>query len=99
MSIDAAQRVVRTRAAELNALGLRCKAAGRYAEGRAHYERALALLHRGPEPDPDALATVYHNLGGIEHARGNHAAAEGFARRGLALRSDLLDADPAGGGG
>lgn len=79
---------------ELNARGLACKAAGRYAEGRAHYDRALSLLERQPHPDPDALATLYHNLGGIEHARGDYAAGEAFARRGLALREALAPADP-----
>ena len=55
-------------AARLNRLGLRCKAAARYDAGRAHYERALALLTSHPAPDLDAVATLYHNLGGIEHA-------------------------------
>ena len=81
-------------AARLNRLGLRCKAEARYDEGRAHYERALALLTGRPAPDIDAIATLYHNLGGIEHARGDYATAEGFARRGVALREGIEDADP-----
>jgi tetratricopeptide (TPR) repeat protein len=80
--------------AELNARGLACKVAGRYEEGRDHYRRALALLEAQRRPDRDAFATIYHNLGGIEHARGDYAAAEVYARRGLALREALPVGDP-----
>jgi tetratricopeptide (TPR) repeat protein len=81
-------------AAELNARGLRCKAAAKYDEGRALYERALALLERGRVRNEDDIATLYHNLGGIEHARRNFAAGEVFARRSLAIRTGLDGADP-----
>jgi len=81
--------------AELNQLGLDCKRLGRYAEGRSHYERAMALLESLPDPDPEDIATLYHNLGGIEHARGDYAAAEPLARRGLAIRLGVRGA-PAG---
>lgn len=80
--------------AALNALGLLSKDLGRYDEARGHYLRALALLERaGTDADPDDVATLYHNLGGIEHARGDHVAAEVLARRGLALRTSLGRAD------
>jgi hypothetical protein len=79
--------------AALNALGLRCKAEARYNEGRALYRRALGLLRRDPAPDWNAIATVYHNLAGIEHARGNFAEGEALARIGLAIRTGLSDAD------
>jgi tetratricopeptide (TPR) repeat protein len=78
----------------LNALGLLCKDLGRYDEARSHYERALALLQRAGAAEPDDIATLYHNLGGIEHARGDYAAGEAFARRGLAIRTSLDNADP-----
>jgi tetratricopeptide (TPR) repeat protein len=74
---------------ELNACGLACKAAGQYEQGHSYYRRALALLEAERRPDQDALATIYHNLGGIEHARGDYAAAEVSARRGLTLREAL----------
>ncbi len=73
-------------AAALNARGLRCKDAGQFEEGRAHYQRALALLERVVDPPPSAIATLYHNLGGIAHAAGDFAAGEAPARRGLAIR-------------
>jgi tetratricopeptide (TPR) repeat protein len=78
----------------LNALGLLCKDLGRYDEARGHYERALALLERAGAAEPDDIATLYHNLGGVEHARGDYAAGEAFARRGLAIRTSLDNADP-----
>lgn len=81
-------------AERLNAAGLRCKAVGRYREGRACYERALALLGGPAGADREAIATIYHNLGGIEHARGNYADAEVLARRGLELRRSAPDARP-----
>lgn len=59
----------------LNALGL-CKYLGRYDEARGHYERALALLEPAGAGDPDDIATLYHNLGGVEHARGHYAAGD-----------------------
>lgn len=83
-------------AAALNAQGLRCKQLGQYDAARVHYERALALLESAADPDAAAIATVYHNLGGIEHARGNHLAGERLARRGLAVRLGLPVADPEG---
>lgn len=70
----------------LNELGLLCKGLGRWDEARAHYERALALLDREPAAHSADLATIWHNLGGIAHARGEFAAAESAARRGLGIR-------------
>jgi tetratricopeptide (TPR) repeat protein len=70
----------------LNELGLWCKAVGRYDEAAEHYERARALLGDRDRADPDDLATLYHNLAGVEHARGAFAVGEAIARRGLAIR-------------
>lgn len=81
----------RREAAALNALGLLYKDLARYDEGRALYERALSLLESVANPTRDDIATIYHNLGGIEHARGDKAAGEPFARRGLAIRTSLPD--------
>ena len=81
-------------AAALNVRGLRCKEMAKYDEGRALYERALGLLEREVERDQESIATLHHNLGGIEHARGNYVAGEVSARRGLAIRRSLAGADP-----
>lgn len=70
----------------LNELGLVCKDLARYDEARAMYQRALRLLLEAPGSHPGDIATLQHNLGGIEHARGDSAAGEPHARNGLALR-------------
>ena len=74
----------------LNDLGVLRKAQGRYADAIAFYRRALPLV---PRSDRDARATLAHNLGGIEHARGNYARAEPHARRSVRLRTALHGAD------
>jgi tetratricopeptide (TPR) repeat protein len=76
----------------LNELGLWCKDVGRYAEARAHYAQALRILRSTGRTDPHDLATLYHNLGGIDHACGHYARGEVLARHGLALR--LVQAEP-----
>jgi len=75
-----------TLALALNELGLLCKDLGRWDEAHAHYQRAMALLDQNPAADPDDLAVLWHNLGGIAHARGDFAAGEAAARRGIAIR-------------
>ena len=77
----------------LNELGLWCKDVGRYSEAREHYVQALRILGATGRPDPHDLATLYHNLGGIEHARGHNARGEVLARRGLALRLEQAAPD------
>lgn len=81
-------------AATLNAAGLVCKQLAQYDEGRALYERALQVLQTHRDDDDLSLssdiATLYHNLGGIEHARGNYAAGEPLARRAVEMRTRLL---------
>jgi tetratricopeptide (TPR) repeat protein len=83
-------------AAALNSLGLLCKDLARYDEARALYERALALVDLGPAARSNVhqVATLYHNLGGIEHARRNYAQGEVFARKGIEVRAQL-DGDDA----
>ena len=91
---DARSREALRLAAALNTRGLRCKDEARYDEGRALYERALALLEATTGPHGDAVATLYHNLAGIAHARGDYAAAEPLARRGLDIRRRADDHRP-----
>jgi len=73
-----------------NDFGVLRKAQGRYAEALGFYRRALPLVPRG---DRHALATLAHNLGGIEHARGNFGRAEPHARRSVRLRTALVGAN------
>jgi tetratricopeptide (TPR) repeat protein len=78
-------------AASLNALGLLYKDLARYDEASELYQRALGLVstQRESRAMSRALATLYHNLGGIDHARGRLRSAEALARRGVAIRADI----------
>jgi tetratricopeptide (TPR) repeat protein len=86
----------------LNDLGVIHKFRGNYAEAEIVYRRALDIIE-SPEDsadsasaagvDADALATLYHNLGGLAHARGDFDAGEPLARRALELREAERGAD------
>jgi tetratricopeptide (TPR) repeat protein len=70
----------------LNSRAVLYKYSGRFTEAARLYDKALKLLtkiNRGHETD---IATIYHNLGGLEHTRGRPAIGERFARKGLAIR-------------
>jgi tetratricopeptide (TPR) repeat protein len=74
----------------LNSLGLLCKDLAKYDEARALYERALAIMEGGEPLDSNRheIACLYHNLGGIEHARRNYVQGEVFARKGIEIRKE-----------
>jgi tetratricopeptide (TPR) repeat protein len=73
-------------ATAINALGMLFKYSGRFDEGVALYHEALAILG---DDHPEA-ASIYHNLGGLEHARRDFHAADPHARRGVELRRAAL---------
>jgi tetratricopeptide (TPR) repeat protein len=75
----------------LNNLGVLRKYQGRWAEATRFYRRALPLIEASG--DQDALATLFHNMGGIEHARGRYAAGEPHARRSVELREKIAGPD------
>jgi tetratricopeptide (TPR) repeat protein len=75
----------------LNNLGVLRKYQGRFAEATRFYLRALPLLEAAG--DREALATLFHNLGGIEHSRGRYARGEPHARRSVELREAELGPD------
>ena len=74
---------------ELNAAGVAAKAAGDLDRAEASYREALAQLSPG---DP-LEATLWHNLAGIAHERGDLQEAEQCARRGIDLRRAVCDDD------
>jgi tetratricopeptide (TPR) repeat protein len=82
-------------AVAFNQLGVACKFAGRYDEAAAAYARALPVAEAKAHEDPDLLATLLHNLGGLAHSRHRPQEAEPYARRGLELRRARCD-DPIG---
>lgn len=76
-------------ASVLNALGMTYKYWGRFDDGRHVYERALAIVERAFGEMHEDVATLHHNLGGLEHARREFQAAEPHARRSVELRRVL----------
>lgn len=76
----------------LNQLGMLAKYTARFEEGRAAYRRALAIAEAAGG-DPLLSADLYHNLGGLEHARGDFTAGEPFARRAVEIRARALGPD------
>lgn len=80
-------------AAELhNDLGMTFKYLGRFVEAEAAYSSAAAILDGLPDVDLEDLAALYHNLGGLAHARGDFATAEPLARRAIEIRAQAVDA-------
>jgi tetratricopeptide (TPR) repeat protein len=70
-----------------NDLGMTYKYLGRFAEAEAAYALARAILEGLPDADPEDLAALFHNLGGLAHARGDLETAEPLARRAVEIRS------------
>jgi tetratricopeptide (TPR) repeat protein len=68
-----------------NARGLLFKAIGQYEQARACYLEALAVL-QATAGTADDLATLYHNLAGIDFVLGNLDQAAVWGRHGLNLR-------------
>jgi tetratricopeptide (TPR) repeat protein len=75
----------------LNNLAVLYKVWGRFDEAHALYQ--LAFMLAGSAGDDRALATLYHDLGGLEHARGRDAEAEELYQRALRLFEQSVPAD------
>jgi tetratricopeptide (TPR) repeat protein len=76
-----------------NNLGVLYKYCGRFDEGLRLYQAALDAIHATDGRASLAAATVYHNIGGILHARGDFAAAEEPARTAWEISRRLLGDD------
>jgi len=74
----------------LNALGIVCKYAGRFAEGETAYRGALAIIECTAGADSPMVASIWHNLGGLAFDAGDYAAAELPARRAVQIRQSAL---------
>jgi tetratricopeptide (TPR) repeat protein len=77
--------------AALNGLGVVSKYVGHFGAASRFYNQALAIAERSIAkgtlgPDAPELASLYHNLGGLEHSRGRFARAEPFARWAVEIR-------------
>jgi tetratricopeptide (TPR) repeat protein len=80
-------------AAILNNFGVLSKYAGRFECAKRLYERARTLMPRDDPHFREFRATLYHNLAGLEHARGQHMKALLYARQGIRLRRTLRSRD------
>lgn len=79
--------------AVLSDLGMVHKYQGRLDEAERAYRRAHAVFLAARGEVALELAALYHNRGGLEHARGCDAGGEPFARRGLEIRERALGPD------
>ena len=82
----------RETAVAFNQLGVACTFGGRFDEARAAYAGALPVAEAAAGAEPDLLAALLHNLGGLSHSRRRYAEAEAYARRGLTIREKHGDA-------
>jgi tetratricopeptide (TPR) repeat protein len=76
----------------VNSLAVLFKYSGRFDDAAVLYARALAAAERSGASD-ESLATLLHNVGGLEHARGDYARGEPAARRSVELRERALGPD------
>jgi tetratricopeptide (TPR) repeat protein len=78
-----------------NELGIVCKYLGKLSSAERYYRLALRRARGCPESAERKffLANVYHNLGGIEHARRRFRRAEKYSRYGLELRLKTVPRD------
>ena len=80
-------------ATAMNGLAVVYKYTSRFNEAGRLYRSALAITKRTQGPNACAVASILHNLGGLEHSRGRFAKGEPFARRSVAIRERALGAN------
>jgi tetratricopeptide (TPR) repeat protein len=76
-----------------NVRGITGKFAGRFDDAEGHYMRVRAAIEAQPDIDERALATLLHNLGGLDHSRGRLADGLAHAQEGLELRIKAVGPD------
>ncbi|MEZ5386279.1 MAG: tetratricopeptide repeat protein [Prosthecobacter sp.] len=77
----------------MNCWAILCKYTGRFDQGAALYQRSLALAQKAGVHDRHEMATLYHNIAGLEHARKEYAVAEPYARRSVEIRRRVSGPD------
>lgn len=80
----------RETSAARNLLGILYKYMAKFDEAEELYRAALENL---PDKESSLAAALYHNLGGLAHARGDFAAGEADARKAWEINSRLLGED------
>jgi tetratricopeptide (TPR) repeat protein len=76
-----------------NSLGMVYKYSGRWDEAGQLYAEVLRTVSATDGESADALASVYHNIGGLLHARGDYAGAEPPARKAWRLSRETRGSD------
>jgi hypothetical protein len=59
---------------------------GHFNQAEAAYRRALHIIEKTAGLEHAVAAALFHNLGGLEHARGRFADGEGYVRRSVEIR-------------
>jgi tetratricopeptide (TPR) repeat protein len=101
VSLKEALRIVSTEFGEAsehtanarNNLAVLYKACGRFDEGLRLYQQALDSVMKWSGEDCLASSVIYHNIGGILHARGDFTAAEPPGRKAWEISRRLLGED------
>jgi len=86
---EAAEEVADAR----NNLAVLYKACGRFDEGLALYRLALDSVVKLRGEDCQSCSVIYHNIGGILHAKGDFTAAEPPGKKAWAISRRLLGED------
>src|SRR4030095_9767963 len=68
-----------------NNCAILCKYTGEYDRACELYRQALEMAEHAFGADHVSVATIYHNLGGLEHERGRYSEGDAFARRALCI--------------
>jgi tetratricopeptide (TPR) repeat protein len=76
-----------------NDLAVCCKHLARFDEAEGLYNRALTTLEAHLGPDHPGVASVWHNLAGLAHARGDLRSGAILGQRGLDIRINALGDD------
>jgi tetratricopeptide (TPR) repeat protein len=79
-------------AAAHNELGVIGKFAGHFDEAERHYHAARPLIRKLYGTESREMATYWHNLGGLDHARGRWKTGERAARRSVEIGRAVLPA-------
>jgi len=80
-------------AGALNDLAVHYRHTGSYEKASYLHHRALAIAEQALGTDDPQTATILHQLGVLEHARGEFAAGERFARRSADIRLKTVGPD------
>lgn len=79
-------------AAAHNELGVIGKFAGHFDEAERHYHAARPLIRKLYGTESREMATYWHNIGGLDHARGRWKTGERAARRSVEIGRAVLPA-------